>query len=121
MYSKPGGYKFVIEVSSAGTKTGAGSDISVRIFSRVGEYDAQLIFPAKMNITLQLLNQENKREAHTKMIACVYKASAMGEFLGSDQQFISLTELEKKAAFYLKNNQMWFRVTEVKIEALGHK
>ena len=121
MYSKPGGYKFIVEVSPAGTKTGAGSHVSVRVFTQSGEYDAQLTFPAKMNITLQLLNQENKREGHTKMIACMYKASAMGEFLGSDQQFISLAELDSKAAFYLKNDQMWFKVSEVIIETLGHK
>ncbi len=119
IYSYPGGYKMVLEIFLAGHKTGAGSHISVSAFSQIGESDANLIFPAKYYITLQLLNQQDRRgQHHTKQLSCTPTSSKKGEFLGAVQQFISFDELERHESAYVKNDQLWFRITEIKVDTM---
>lgn len=123
MYTWPGGYKFVIKVVAGGIKMGLGSHVSISGYSQVGEYDANLPFPVKnMLVTLQLLNQQNKTENHEIVVNLSYPRSKHGEFLGAEFQYISHRQLEQNAAIYLKNDKLWFRVTQIKIEAAArHK
>ncbi len=117
IYSKPGGYKFVIKVLVVGSRTGLGSHVSIQGLSQLGEYDANLSYPVNnMSVTLQILNQQNKKESYEKQVHFTYTRSNNGETLGSDFQFISHQQLEENAAIYLKNDTLWFRITKIQIE-----
>lgn len=122
MYSYPGGYKFGIEVLPYGVTTGLGSHVSVRVFNQIGEYDEHLPYPVNVTITLQLLNQKNKREGyHEKQLHLTWtKKDLSGQYLGSDPQFIGHGEMERKASLYIQNDKLWFRITEIKIEVMKH-
>ena len=119
MYTRPGGYKFGIEIHPYGTGTGASSHVSVRIWSQEGEYDAHLKFPVKLFVYLQLLNQHRIDEGHYKKhISCLYKEQSHGIFIGSEFKFITHDELKwnkAKQTQYLKDNRLWFRITAVTI------
>lgn len=117
MYTRPGGYKFGMEVHPYGTGVGASSHVSVRVWSHEGEYDGHLKFPAKFVIDLELLNQHKKDDGHyKKQISCLYKEPSHGIFIGSEFKFITHGELkwnEGKQTQYLKDDRLWFRITAI--------
>ena len=63
MYTHPHGYKFCIAVYPNGWFCGdVGTHVSVYLYSKPGEFDAILQWPAKVIITLQLLNQHRDQD-----------------------------------------------------------
>ena len=56
-YSHPCGYKICIRVAPQGLGNGEGTHVSIHTYLMKGEYDDQLRWPFKGDVTIQLLNQ----------------------------------------------------------------
>ena len=66
MYTHVFGYKFCIGVDANGHVRGRGKSIILSVWSIPGEYDDQLIWPARAKFTIELINQQGGENAfHT--------------------------------------------------------
>ena len=63
IYTHVFGYKFCIGVDANGHVDGRGKSIFVSVWSIPGEYDDQLIWPAKAKFTMELINQQGGENA----------------------------------------------------------
>ena len=118
MYTHPGGYKFKLELYPNGD--GAGTHVSVRVYSLKSDHDTELKVPVKFTIALQLLNQHRDQDHHTRDIQCEIKTrDKIGSglyFIGYDWTFIPLADLEwnhDKQTQYLKDDCLKFRITKI--------
>ena len=75
MYTHPGGYRFKLKIFPNGLNEGKGSHVSVCVLGLKGDHDAELSFPARFIVSLQLLNQRSDRDHYTKVIECATQAS----------------------------------------------
>ena len=57
MYTHTGGYKFCIGVDANGSHLGRGKSIKVEMLTMPGEYGNWLKWPAKVDLTIELINQ----------------------------------------------------------------
>ena len=119
MYTHPGGYKFELSLYPNGWGVGRGTHVSVYVYSLKGDHDAELKFPVKFTITLQLLNQHRDQDHHTRDIQCRVTREWIGSgifSIGSNWIFILNADLEwnhDKQTQYLKDNCLKFRITKI--------
>ena len=120
MYTHPGGYKFRLGLWPNGGGNGKGTHVSVYVFSLKSDHDAELKFPVKFTITLQLLNQHRDQDHHTRDIQCEIKTREMiGSVfwnVGADYTFIPYAALEwnrGKQNQYLKDDCLRIRITKI--------
>lgn len=95
--------------------------ISVEVYLMQGQNDNKLIWPFEGDITVELLNQINDENHHSRTIQCSAKScvipgerrkihNAYGEFISkNDFEFGGLV------AKYLENDCSYFRVSQVKV------
>ena len=126
-YSRPfypyfGGYKMCLCVCANGTGDGEATHVSVFVDLMRGEYDDQLKWPFRGDITIQLLNQ-SRDEGHREMVVTFDDTTSdeyAGRVVGKErapsslgyQQFIPHTELTTKNKSYLKNDCLEFKVSK---------
>ena len=121
MYTHPGGYKFNLTLWLNGPmfSDGAGTHVSVLVYSLKSDHDAELKFPAKFTVTLQLLNQHRNQDHHTRDIQCEVTREWIGSgifSIGSNWTFILNADLEwncDKQTQYLKDDCLKIRITKI--------
>ena len=114
-YTHRFGYKFFVIVDPNGKN---GKYLSVSIELEPGEYDDDLDWPFRRSIHIQLLDQDEGREHHTKIIryedAPIERCSKLtdGEagFPWGISKFISHDLLDPK---YLRNDSLRFKISRV--------
>ena len=122
MYTHPEGYRFKLKLFPNGANHGAGSEVSVAVYSLISDHDDELKFPAKFTITLQLLNQHRDQDHHTRDIQCEIKTRGdigSGVPIGNDWTFIPHADLKlnhEKHTKYLKDDQLKFRITKIVLQ-----
>ena len=117
MYTRPGGYKFKLILWLNGLVS-TGTHVSVGVYSLKGDHDAELKFPVKITITLQLVNQHRDQEHHTRDIQCEATREKIGSMnsIGFDYKIIPHAALEwnrDKQTQYLKDDCLRFRITKI--------
>ena len=123
-YTGMGGYKMCLEVDANGNDDGAGTHISVFTYLMRGEFDSHLKWPFRGTVTIQLMNQLEDKEHHTKSNdyedATPDSAQVDGE--RSDgwglSKFLPHSELGLSVANnrqYLKDDCLIFRIVSVKL------
>ena len=121
MYTHPGGCKFTLKLfpNGRGCGPGAGAHVTVFVYSLKSDHDAELKFPVKFTITVQLLNQHRDQDHHTRDIQCEMKTTELiGNYIGGDFTFIPHADLEwnrDKQTQYLKDDCLRFRITKIVI------
>ena len=118
-YSHIGGYKMCLRVDANGHGSGEATHVSVFVHLMRGEYDDQLKWPFRGDITIQLLNQ-SRDEGHCEMTVHYYDRAdddVAGRVVGRERangwgyDFIAHTELNTENKEYLKNVCLKFRIT----------
>ena len=108
-YTHKDGYRMCLGVTANGQGSGKGSHVSVQVYLMNGEFDDELEWPFKGDITIQLLNQKgDDTSCHTQTIceAVGYRRiTSDGDEAGvirvwSINQFISLSELHPEFLRY---------------------
>ena len=111
MYTHVSGYKFCIGVDANGCGSGLGNSFRVDLWSMAGEYDDQLKWPAKVKLTVELINQKggentshsntmewNKpttKYTHVSFIhPCFLEHSKLNSFLKNDTLYFYISEVE---------------------------
>ena len=116
-----GGYKFLIVVRPSGRRSGGGTHIAVYFKAKPGDGDKNLAWPAKVAITIQLLNQHMNKGHITRRAEYNYDQcmTAMPHSVGViDSEFISHKDLGwngETETQYLKNDCLKFRITKVEV------
>ena len=122
LYTHPGGYKFELLLFPKGANAGTGTEVSVAAYSVKGDYDAELKFPVKFTITVQLLNQHRNQDHYTRDIQCEVTREKIGSVvynIGADWTFILHADLEwnsEKQTQYLKDDCLRFRITKIVVK-----
>ena len=124
-YTHPGGYKMCLRVDANGYNMSVrGTHVSVFVNLMKGEYDDQLKWPFRGDITIQLLNQR-RDEGHWEKTVLIDdtvddivagRVVAWWDMASSSRgygQFIAHTELNTRNKKYLKNNCLKFRVSKI--------
>ena len=121
-YTHPNGYKMCMAVDANGVGDGKGTHISVFVFLMQGEYDDQLKWPFRGDVTIQLLDQEGGSGHKTKTVS--YNDEVQDEFADrvkngartssgwGRHRFLRHTHLQPK---YLKNDCIKLHVKRVTI------
>ena len=112
-YTHSLGYKLCLRVTANGQGSGKGTHITVAVYLMKGEFDNQLEWPFRGDITIQLLNQHEDGVDHTRIIH-----EAQGERgIGRDaEKFISAWGINKFKAhselypMYVKHDSIKFRI-----------
>ena len=112
-YTHSQGYKMCLRVTANGQDSGKGTHITVAVYLMKGEFDDQLEWPFWGDITIQLLNQQEDGEDHTRIVH-----QAQGERgSGSDgEKFISAWCINRFKAhselhpMYVKHDSIKFRI-----------
>ena len=124
-YCHPYGYKMCLRVHCNGKGSGNGTHVSVFVHLMHGEFDDQLKWPFRGEVTIQLLNQGGRRRHCTKTVyfndrcstgvGCRVTEAAVGVASGSGlgfPQFVSYNDLRPKL---LKNDSLTLRIAKVKL------
>ena len=116
-YTHSRGYKMCLRVTANGQGNGKGTHITVAVYLMKGEYDDQLEWPFRGDITIQLLNQQGDQQEHyTKTIcgaeAVKYDGKSGEKFISAwgISQFKSHGEVYKK---FLKKDCLKFQVATI--------
>ena len=124
-YSHHRGYKMDLRVIANGIKEGAGTHISAFISIRKGEYDKDLKWPFRGEITIWLMNQEDgSHDYHTHTVrftdktpdgaaARVTQGTRASNCVGTST-FITHRDLQPN---YLKHNTLHFRIHKVELKS----
>ena len=121
MYSHPGGYRFTLRIHPCGLHGYRGTHLSVELFSVKGDFDNNLLFPAKFTITLQLYNQYQDQDHYMADIGCHGREKTL---LAVTSHLISNADLEwnpQKKTQYLKEDRLIFRITKITVHLNGTK
>ena len=125
-YSHPRGYKLCLSVDANGSGTGKGTHVSVYVLLMRGEFDDQLQWPLRGNITIQLLNQRGGGATGNAVMTITYDDSvpdsAAGRVVGRERteighgygKFTAHYDLAYNAmnnTQYLLNDCLRFRVS----------
>ena len=127
-YSHIGGYKMCLRVDANSSGSGKATYVSVFVFLNRGEYDDQLKWPFRGDITIQLLNQsrdEGHREETVPFDDRVGDDVA-GRVVGEERatkgwgydQFIAHIELKTENKEYLKNDCLKFRISKIVVTSI---
>ena len=85
-YTHSQGYKMCLRVTANGQGSGKGTHITVAVYLMKGEFDDQLEWPFREDITIQLLNQQGDPGHFTRTI---YQATAKRSEAAAGEKFIS--------------------------------
>ena len=119
-YSNPGGYKLCVKVYANGKAAGHTSHISVVVHIMRGENDNNLSWPFMGEITLEILNQDEDRYHHTKILKfpcklCSENAQTITGECNTNgygyQKFIPHHALYNVRPTYIINDELFFRVS----------
>ena len=117
-YTHPNGYKMCLRVDANGSASGRGTHLSVFVCLMQGEFDDQLKWPFRGNITIKLVDQKKDRD---HVIETFYSSSAgercervmtkerVNNGWGTGR-FLSHAELQPK---YLKRNCIKFCIKKI--------
>ena len=85
-YTHPHGYKMCLNVDANGYGIGANSHVSVFVYMMKGEYDDDLKWPFRGDITIQLLNQmRDDDHHHTRILSITDKLNLGGRVLTTER------------------------------------
>ena len=110
-YTHTQGYKMCLRVTANGQGSGKGTHITVAVYLMKGEFDDQLEWPFRGNITIQLLSQQGDGEHYTRTI---YQAQGERGKTNGAEKFISAWGIGKFKAHselypkYLKYDTLKF-------------
>ena len=130
-YSHLQGYKICLIVNPNGHSTARGTHVSVYTCLMQGEFDHQLQWPFRGEITIQLLNQLGDKNHATgtirftdrtpDMYTCRVTDAERAEKGWGQQKFIAHTDLSfnfVKNRQYLKDDCLCFRMTGIKLNKM---
>ena len=114
-YTHPNGYKMCLRVDANGNASGRGTHLSVFVCLMQGEFDDQLKWSFKGNITIQLVNQEEDIDHVTKTFYSRSAGKRCERVMSKKHidnawgigRFLSHAELQPK---YLKNDCIKFYI-----------
>ena len=114
MYTHVSGYKFCIGVDANGYGNECGKAIDVSLWSMPGEYDDQLKWPAKIQFTIELLNQQEGGENASHSTTYSWKKptsqyNLFGWFFRGEYYFMEHSKLNS----FLNNDTLYFCVSEI--------
>ncbi len=112
MYTHLFGYKFYIGVDANGCGGGQGRSIYVDLWPIPGEFDDKLQWPANVQFTIELINQQGgKNTTHTR--TCTWGRKTSNHFPLSRIQygFIEHSELNP----FLADDALYFYVSNIKL------
>ena len=118
-YTHPQGYKMCLRVSANGQGSGKGTHITVAVYLMKGEFDNQLEWPFRGDITIQLLNQQGGDKDHCMRTISRAEAVRGSEKAGTSEKFISAWGISQFKSHgeihqkYLKNDSLKFQVATV--------
>ena len=131
-YSAIGSYRLTMFVFCNGVLDGKGTHLSVFVYLVRGEYDDELVWPFRANVSVHLLNQRGDRNHYQKMIrftpatpAAVCNRVTNGEMAkegNGPTQFISLGDLEYNSSTdtqYLRDDCLKIRVNSVQLKSMN--
>ena len=115
-YTHSQGYKMCLRVTANGQGSGKGTHITVAVYLMKGEFDDQLEWPFRGNITIQLLNQQENSGHYTKTIFQAKAVRSSSEGSTGEKyicgwgisKFQSHSELHQR---YLQNDSLRFHVS----------
>jgi hypothetical protein len=121
-YIHPNGYKVCLNVCPNGSGSGKGTHLSVYVHLMRGEFDDQLKWPYRGEVTVKLVNQEEDKDHVVKTVHFTTSLSdkSCNRVIAGDRassgpgysRFLSLTRLRPK---YLKNDCIKLCIKRVKI------
>ena len=124
-YSHIGGYKMCLGVYANGCSKGEATHVSVSIYLMQGEYDRQLKWPFRGDITIQLLNQSRDEGHREKTFSFDDKVGddVAGRVVGQERatkgwgyhQFIAHTELNVENN---NNDCLKFRISKFVVKSI---
>ena len=124
-YTHFGGYKMCLSVYPNGVREGAGTHVSVYAYLMKGKNDANLVWPFRGEITLELLNQKENRAHHKGVMrfsdlqANPYNSRVIDGERGLGfgmTKFIPHDQLRGSGStHYLRGDCLYFRVLDVNI------
>ena len=118
-YTHPGGYKMCLRVSANGVGTGKSTHLSVGICLMRGQFDDQLKWPFKGDVTVEVLNQEWDKDHYALDVQFDDAAGERGtRVIGKEfhrlgrgfGQFLPHTELRPR---YLINDCIKLRIKKI--------
>ena len=117
MYTHVCGYKFCIGVDANGHGAGRRKSIDVYIWGMPGEFDDQLIWPAKAKFTIELINQRGGENATCTALVNIERSTTKHTFLASFQRITiggGPAFLENSLLYkFLINDTLHFYVSEI--------
>ena len=107
MYTKAKGYALYLSVHPAGHSAARmGGYISVYAYVTQGQFDDQLTWPCRENITVELVNQQGSGDHYSKTTT-IFGSRSFDNKHNGWMNFIHIKALEPK---YLRDNCLKFRV-----------
>ena len=107
-YTSINGYCMSIRVYPAGY----GKHVAVEVWSYDGDYDADLSWPLKADVTVALLNQlEDKNHFSIRQLPSILLTVNMKSVLPSSLNYSKLEHNPVKKTQYLKDDTLYFKVT----------
>ena len=125
-YSHIGGYKMCLRINANGCGDAKGTHVSVYVHLMRGEYDDQLKWPFRGDITIQVLN-ERRDGGHRELTLIPFDDRADDEVAGrvagqerttsgwGYSKFIAHNKLSTKDKEYLKNDCLKFRISNITV------
>ncbi len=112
-YTSLYGYHMDIKVYVNGEGSAMGSHVSVYVYLIKGKYDDRLNWPFEGDVTIELLNQLEDKNHHSKVVHFTTKNyRIVGDGFGF-AEYISHSKLSSPSASnteYLKNDTLYFRI-----------
>ena len=112
-YTHSQGYKMCLRVTANGQGSGKGTHVTVAVYLMKGEFDDQLEWPFRGDITIQLLNQQGDGEDHTRVI---HQAQGERGIATEGEKFISAWGINRFKAhselypMYVQHDCLKFRI-----------
>ena len=120
-YTSPGGYKMCISVFANGYKEGKGTNVSVFAYVMKGENDDHLPWPFTGTVTVELLNQLEDKNHHSKAVGFLPDIAPSQRVVSGErssdgygkQYYISHSTIGyniAKNCQYLKDDCLYFKI-----------
>ena len=113
-YTHAKGYKMCLRVTANGQSSGKGTHITVAVYLMKGEFDDQLEWPFRGDITIQLLSQQGSGGHFTRTI---HRAKGERSEAAAGEKFISawcISQFKSHRELipdYLKDDSLIFHIT----------
>ena len=117
-YTHSNGYKMCLRVDANGNASGQGTHLSVFVYLLQGEFDDQLEWPFRGNITVKLVNQEEDRDHVVETLYSINARERCERVMSEDRiengwgigRFLPHAELQPK---YLKDDCIKLHVKKI--------